>query len=140
MEPGIAVDYPLHRITLPAGLFHIEGLVGLADLPSRFVLVVAPLPLVNGSGSPARVLAIVQHDAGEARPPAKVPAIDSGRIGPQLWLYSHSWCLIQHRRSRVSTARQIGESIEALIERGELRPGDVLPSVRGLGTELATVR
>jgi kynurenine formamidase len=60
VEPGVATDYPLHRITLPAGLFHVEGLVGLGQLPaSGFLVVVAPLPLVGGSGSPARVLGLL---------------------------------------------------------------------------------
>jgi kynurenine formamidase len=60
VEPGRATDYPLHRITLSEGLFHLEGLVGLDRLPgSGFVLVAAPLPLVGGSGAPARVLALV---------------------------------------------------------------------------------
>lgn len=59
IEPGAATEYPLHHITLPAGLFHVEGLVGLGRLPaSGFLVVVAPLPLVGGSGSPARVLAL----------------------------------------------------------------------------------
>jgi kynurenine formamidase len=60
VEPGAATEYPLHRITLPAGLYHVEGLVNLGQLPgSDFLVVVAPLPLVGGSGAPARVLALV---------------------------------------------------------------------------------
>ncbi|MGE0066497.1 MAG: aminotransferase class I/II-fold pyridoxal phosphate-dependent enzyme [Solirubrobacterales bacterium] len=35
-----------------------------------------------------------------------------------------------------ATAREIAESVESLIERGELRPGAVLPSVRSLGSQL----
>ncbi|MGE0066496.1 MAG: cyclase family protein [Solirubrobacterales bacterium] len=62
VEPGIAVDYPVHRTTLPAGLFHIEGLVNLWALPpDDFTLIVAPLPLVGGSGAPARVLALIEE-------------------------------------------------------------------------------
>jgi kynurenine formamidase len=60
IDPGHAADLPAHRITLPAGLWHLEGLVGLERVPARGAwLVVAPLPLVGGSGSPARVLAIL---------------------------------------------------------------------------------
>ncbi len=60
IDPGHAGDLPAHRITLPAGLWHLEGLVGLERVPARGAwLVVAPLPLVAGSGSPARVFAIL---------------------------------------------------------------------------------
>jgi kynurenine formamidase len=62
VEPGIATDYPVHRITLGAGLFHIEGMVNLGLLPPRgFTLVVAPMPLVGGSGAPARVFALIEE-------------------------------------------------------------------------------
>jgi kynurenine formamidase len=60
VEPGRATDYPLHQITLPAGLWHLEGLVGLDRLPPRGVLlVVGALPLSDGSGAPARVFALL---------------------------------------------------------------------------------
>lgn len=43
-----------------AGLWHAEGLVDLGLLPARGAwIVVAPLRLIDGSGSPARILAIV---------------------------------------------------------------------------------
>jgi kynurenine formamidase len=51
---------PVHKTTLPAGLWHLEGLVGLAAVPSvGATLVVGVPPLVGGSGMPARVLALL---------------------------------------------------------------------------------
>lgn len=60
VDPGYSTTFPVHRITLPAGLWQVEGLVGLEQVPARGAWVVAlPLRLVDGSGSPARVLAIL---------------------------------------------------------------------------------
>jgi kynurenine formamidase len=60
VDPGRDADFRTHRITLPAGLWHLEGLVGLEALPPRgATLFVGALKLVDGSGTPARVLALV---------------------------------------------------------------------------------
>lgn len=60
VDPGTATDYPVHNMTLPAGLWHLEGLVNLAALPARgALLVVGALRLVEGSGTPARVFALL---------------------------------------------------------------------------------
>jgi kynurenine formamidase len=60
VDPGRARDFPVHHLTLPAGLWHLEGLVNLAALPPRgATLFVGALRLVEGSGAPARVLAVV---------------------------------------------------------------------------------
>lgn len=60
VDPGAATDYPVHHITLPAGLWHLEGLVGLEALPARgATLFVGVLKLEGGSGAPARVMALV---------------------------------------------------------------------------------
>ena len=60
VDPGAAADYPVHHLTLPAGLWHLEGLVNLAALPPRgALLVVGALKLVDGSGTPARVFALL---------------------------------------------------------------------------------
>jgi kynurenine formamidase len=60
VDPGAAGDFPVHHITLPAGLWHLEGLVNLAELPPRgALLVVGVLRLVDGSGAPARVFALL---------------------------------------------------------------------------------
>lgn len=63
VDPGHAEGFPAHRVTMPAGVWHLEGLVGLERIPSRGAwLVAAALPLVAGSGAPARVLAVLPPD------------------------------------------------------------------------------
>jgi kynurenine formamidase len=60
VDPGAADSQPVHHTTLPAGLWHLEGLVNLDHLPARgATLVIGVLPLAGGSGAPARVLALV---------------------------------------------------------------------------------
>jgi len=60
VDPGHSTELPVHYLTLPAGLWHLEGLIGLEQVPARGAwLVAAPLRLVDGSGAPARVFAIV---------------------------------------------------------------------------------
>ena len=64
VDPGDADGFPVHRVTLPAGLWHLEGLIRLERVPVRGAwLVAAALPLVDGSGAPARVLAILPGGA-----------------------------------------------------------------------------
>jgi kynurenine formamidase len=59
VDPGAATGFPVHHMTLPAGLWHLEGLVNLAAVPARgALLVVGALKLVDGSGTPARVFAL----------------------------------------------------------------------------------
>jgi kynurenine formamidase len=51
--------FPCHSFLLGAGKYGLTQLANLAKLPpTGSVLVVAPLPIVRGSGSPARVLAL----------------------------------------------------------------------------------
>ena len=58
VDAGAATDFPVHQIALPAGLWHLEGLIGLdAVPPTGATLVVGALRLPNASGTPARVLA-----------------------------------------------------------------------------------
>lgn len=64
VDPGHADDFAAHRITLPAGLWHLEGLVGLEHVPARGAwLVVGVIPVVDGSGAPARAFAILRSGA-----------------------------------------------------------------------------
>lgn len=50
--------FPVHSFVLGAGKYGLTQLANLAELPATGALiVVAPLKLVNGTGSPARVLA-----------------------------------------------------------------------------------
>ena len=49
-----------HHIALPAGLWHLEGLVGLEAVPATgATLVVGALRLPGASGTPARVFALL---------------------------------------------------------------------------------
>ncbi len=61
IDAGVATDFPVHRgISHPRGVWHLEGLENLAALPPLGAWVfVGVLNLVEGSGSPARVLALV---------------------------------------------------------------------------------
>ena len=61
IDPGVATDFEVHRrISFPRGVWHVEGLTNLAALPPLGAwVVVAPLRLVDGSGSPCRVIALV---------------------------------------------------------------------------------
>jgi kynurenine formamidase len=60
IDPGHASEFPAHRVTMPAGIWHLEGLVGLERVPERGSwLVAAALPIVAGSGSPARAFAVL---------------------------------------------------------------------------------
>jgi kynurenine formamidase len=52
--------FPCHSFMLGAGKYGLTQLANLSRLPpTGIVLVAAPLPIVRGSGSPARVLALV---------------------------------------------------------------------------------
>jgi len=54
--------YPCHSFLLGHGKYGITQLQNLAQLPpTGAVLIVAPLPIVAGSGSPARILALVER-------------------------------------------------------------------------------
>jgi len=54
--------FPCHSLLLGAGKYGLTQLRHLAQLPPQgAVLIATPLPIVGGSGSPARVLALVQR-------------------------------------------------------------------------------
>jgi kynurenine formamidase len=54
--------FPCHAALLGAGKYGLTQLQNLASLPATgAMLVLGPLPIVNGSGSPARVLALVER-------------------------------------------------------------------------------
>jgi kynurenine formamidase len=59
IDPGTSKDFSGHKISHSSGLYHIENLTNLDKLPARgAVIFVGALPIENGSGSPARVIAI----------------------------------------------------------------------------------
>ena len=54
--------FPCHSYLLGAGKYGLTQLQNLAELPPTGAVVIAgPLPIVGGSGSPARVLALVEQ-------------------------------------------------------------------------------
>lgn len=61
IDAGAAASFPVHStISLPRGVTHLEGLIHLDRLPHRGAwIVIGALPLLGGSGAPARVLALV---------------------------------------------------------------------------------
>ncbi len=61
IDPGAATHFPVHsQVTHPKGIWHLENLQNLKLLPPLGAwIVVGVLPLVGGSGSPARVIALV---------------------------------------------------------------------------------
>ena len=61
IDSGEASHFPVHsQISHPKGVWHLENLQNLKALPATGAwIVVGVLPLVGGSGSPARVIALV---------------------------------------------------------------------------------
>ena len=60
VDRGCDDAYPVHLTTLPAGLWHLEGLVGIDALPAVGATLVVGVPrVVDASGFPARVLALL---------------------------------------------------------------------------------
>jgi len=59
---GFSTPFPCHSSLLGAGKYGLTQLRNLTRLPVRgAVLIAGPLPIVGGSGSPTRVLALVEH-------------------------------------------------------------------------------
>lgn len=59
---GFDPPFPCHYFLLGARKYGLTQLANLAKLPATgAVLIASPLPIVRGSGSPARVLALVAH-------------------------------------------------------------------------------
>jgi kynurenine formamidase len=57
---GASKDFLVHHIVLGAGLYQLENLADLTELPETGAfLVVAPIKLEGGTGGPARVFAIL---------------------------------------------------------------------------------
>lgn len=61
IDPGCATDFPVHRdVTLPRGVWHVENLTALAEVPPVGAWAVVGVPRIGGaSGFPARVFALV---------------------------------------------------------------------------------
>jgi kynurenine formamidase len=60
IDYGASEDFAVHRGVLGAGLYQLENLADLSELPEAGAfLVVAPIKLEGGSGGPARVFALL---------------------------------------------------------------------------------
>src|SRR5229473_184458 len=60
IDPGNSPDFPVHHLVLGAGVYQLENLADLKDLPeSGAFLLAAPIKLEGGSGGAVRVFALV---------------------------------------------------------------------------------
>jgi kynurenine formamidase len=63
IDYGASKDFPVHHLTMSHGLYHLENVANLDKLPpSGFGVIALPLKLGGGSGSPARVLALIPEE------------------------------------------------------------------------------
>ena len=61
---GPSTDYPVHHVTMPTGMYHLENVANLDQLPpTGFGVIALPLKLGGGSGSPVRVIALVPTES-----------------------------------------------------------------------------
>ena len=61
VDIGATESYPVHLFTSRENVYHLENVANLALVPAAgATVVVAPIKLENGSGGPARVLALVR--------------------------------------------------------------------------------
>ena len=61
IDYGPSKDFPVHQYTLGHSLYHLENVANLDHTPSTgATVVVAPMKLEGGSGSPVRILALVR--------------------------------------------------------------------------------
>ena len=60
VDIGATSDYPVHVFTSKLGIYHLENVANLGSVPAKgATIVVAPIKLENGSGGPARLLALI---------------------------------------------------------------------------------
>jgi kynurenine formamidase len=60
VDCGASRDFAVHHLALGAGLYHLENLADLSELPEKGAfLIVAPIKLEGGSGGPVRVFALL---------------------------------------------------------------------------------
>lgn len=60
IDYGPSKNFEVHRTTLPAGLFQLENLTNLDQMPETGAFIIAaPIKLEGGSGGPCRVFAIL---------------------------------------------------------------------------------
>ena len=60
IDYGASGDFAVHHLALGAGLYHLENLADLRELPESGAFVIAaPIKLEGGSGGPVRVFALL---------------------------------------------------------------------------------
>jgi kynurenine formamidase len=60
IDYGPSEHYEVHNLTMRAGLYHLESLANLEQVPATGAILIAlPMKLRGGSGGPARVVALV---------------------------------------------------------------------------------
>src|SRR5947209_11703999 len=60
IDYGASEDFAVHHVSLGAGLYHLENLADLGELPEAGAsLIVAPIKLEGGSGGAVRVFAVL---------------------------------------------------------------------------------
>src|SRR6195256_1084990 len=61
VDYGASSDYSVHHLALGAGLYHLENLADLREVPAAGAfLMVAPIKLEGGSGGAVRVFALIE--------------------------------------------------------------------------------
>ena len=62
IDYGPSPDFPVHQYTLARSVFYqLEGVANLDKVPAvGAIVVVAPMKLEGGSGSPVRILALLR--------------------------------------------------------------------------------
>jgi len=61
IDPGVSKTFPVHQFTAKESVYQLENVANLGLLPpTGATIVVAPIKLENGSGGPARLLALVK--------------------------------------------------------------------------------
>ena len=61
IDPGVRTAFPVHQFTAKESVYQLENVANLGLVPAAgATIVVAPIKLENGSGGPARLLALVK--------------------------------------------------------------------------------
>jgi kynurenine formamidase len=61
IDYGATHDFPVHQYALARSIYHLENVANLDQVPPKgAIVVVAPMKLEGGSGSPVRILALLR--------------------------------------------------------------------------------
>ena len=61
IDYGPSKDYPVHKYVLSHSVYQLENVANLDNVPeSGATVIVAPVKLAGGSGSPVRILAVTR--------------------------------------------------------------------------------